>query len=87
MGNMAPRFWLRDGNNIKLTDDFELGNIDFQFQFTPTNDDISDIYGQERCSFKILARENKAEDTYFDPAAGGTADYTNVEADSDLTEG
>jgi hypothetical protein len=42
--------------------------LDYQFEFTPTTDDISDIFGFDRCTFKILARKDDSYDTYFDPA-------------------
>ena len=42
--------------------------LDYQFEFTPSNDDISDIFGFSRCTFKILARKDDDYDTYLNPA-------------------
>lgn len=62
----APRFWKRQGDFIELDENYDSDDIDYQFEFTPSTDDISDVYAFDRCTFKIWARND--DDTYFDPA-------------------
>lgn len=84
--NVFPRFWARDGDDIELLGEYEPDNIDYQFHLVPTSDGISDIFGQERCSFKILARKNRNLDTYFDYAVDPVT-IDEVTATSDDYEG
>lgn len=42
--NLVPRFWKRKGSEIGLTEDFDPDAIEYQFEITPSTDDISDVY-------------------------------------------